>query len=227
MACFADINVSWGNVAKYARCGWIFNTHLTANLPGNLPVIKICKSVKIWQNYGHESVAPLFGPPCILLTLVPTQQKVTERHFIQYLTAHWAPVSLRKHHDSIIALLSAINWQFYHIGGHMIGHSLSQVRRRGTHCRNVYATLLTVLLFFAVFSIHFSSHITDVCTALEALMRRMYYINWHFTLHYIWSNVTGSAYMYKTQTFPVQTVTQQTNRPCCICVRVGCILCCA
>jgi len=26
---------------------------------------KKCKSVKIWQNYGHESVARFFGPPCI------------------------------------------------------------------------------------------------------------------------------------------------------------------
>ena len=26
MACFADINVSQGSVATYARCGWIFNT---------------------------------------------------------------------------------------------------------------------------------------------------------------------------------------------------------
>jgi len=38
MACFADANVSQGSAAIYARCGGIFNTHLTANLPGNLPV---------------------------------------------------------------------------------------------------------------------------------------------------------------------------------------------
>jgi len=43
MACFADINVSQGNVATYARCGGIFNMHLTANLPRNLPVKKSCK----------------------------------------------------------------------------------------------------------------------------------------------------------------------------------------
>ena len=24
---------------------------------------KNCKSAKIWQNYGHELVAPFFGPP--------------------------------------------------------------------------------------------------------------------------------------------------------------------
>ena len=65
MACFADINVSQDSVATSARCGGIFNIHLTANLPRNLPVKKILKMVKIWQNYGHESVAPFFGPPCI------------------------------------------------------------------------------------------------------------------------------------------------------------------
>jgi len=39
MACFADINVSQGSVATYARCGGIFNMHLTTNLPRNLAVI--------------------------------------------------------------------------------------------------------------------------------------------------------------------------------------------
>ena len=33
MACFADINVSLGSVATYARCGGISDIHLTANLP--------------------------------------------------------------------------------------------------------------------------------------------------------------------------------------------------
>ena len=50
MACFAGINVSQGSVATYVRCGGIFSIHLTANLPRNLPVKKILKSVKIWQN---------------------------------------------------------------------------------------------------------------------------------------------------------------------------------
>ena len=40
MACFVDINVSQGSVATYARCGGIFNIHLTANLSMNLPVKK-------------------------------------------------------------------------------------------------------------------------------------------------------------------------------------------
>ena len=38
MACFADINISQGSIATYARFGVIFNTHLTTNLPRNLPV---------------------------------------------------------------------------------------------------------------------------------------------------------------------------------------------
>jgi len=62
MACFADINVSQGSVATYARCGGMFNMHLTANYPKNLPVKTFSKSVKIWQNWDHECVAAFFGP---------------------------------------------------------------------------------------------------------------------------------------------------------------------
>ena len=46
MACFADVNVSQNSVETYARCGGIFDTSLTANLPRNLPVKKFLKSVK-------------------------------------------------------------------------------------------------------------------------------------------------------------------------------------
>ena len=38
MACFAEIKVLQGSVETYARCGGIFNIHLTANLLLNLPV---------------------------------------------------------------------------------------------------------------------------------------------------------------------------------------------
>ena len=62
MACFADINVSQSSVATYARCGEIFNIHLTLDLSSNLPVKIIFKSVEIWQKYGDESVASLFWP---------------------------------------------------------------------------------------------------------------------------------------------------------------------
>ena len=56
MACFADINVSQGSVATYARCCGMFDIRLTANLLKNLSVKKFLKSVKNWQNYGHEFV---------------------------------------------------------------------------------------------------------------------------------------------------------------------------
>ena len=52
--CFADINVS-----THARCGGIFDTHLIASLPRNL-LVTFLKSVRNWQNYGHESVAPFW-----------------------------------------------------------------------------------------------------------------------------------------------------------------------
>ena len=47
MACFADINVSQGSVATYARCGGIFNIHLTTNFPRNLQAKTIFESVQI------------------------------------------------------------------------------------------------------------------------------------------------------------------------------------
>ena len=62
MTCFADINFSQRSVATHVSCGGIFNIHLTANLLRNFPV-NLKKSVKIWQNYGHESVARFFGHP--------------------------------------------------------------------------------------------------------------------------------------------------------------------
>ena len=68
MACFADVNVSQGSVETYARCGGIFDISLTANLPRNLPVKKFIKSVKNWQNYGHESAAPFFADPAMTTT---------------------------------------------------------------------------------------------------------------------------------------------------------------
>jgi len=42
--------------------GGIFNIRLTTNLLRNLPVKKMFKLAKIWQNYGHEFVAYFFGP---------------------------------------------------------------------------------------------------------------------------------------------------------------------
>jgi len=94
---------------------------------------------------------------------------------------HTGHQSLRLRHDNFFIWLPAIKWQFCDIDGlHMVvRHSLSLVCRRGTHCRNIYATILRVLLF----SIIFFSQSTNVYSASEALAR-MQYINWHFTLHY-------------------------------------------
>ena len=61
MACFADINISQGSVATYARCGGIFNMHLTANLPRMKKIINRLKFYRIMV----MSLWPLFCPPCI------------------------------------------------------------------------------------------------------------------------------------------------------------------
>ena len=73
MASFAVISVSQNNVATYTRCGGIFNIHLTTNLPRNLTVKIILKSVQIWQNCGHESVAHFLAPSCTLVLIFTRQ----------------------------------------------------------------------------------------------------------------------------------------------------------
>ena len=60
MACFADINVSQGSVATYARNGK-FTKESSSE--------KFLKSIKIWQNYDDESVAPLFWPTLLTVGL--------------------------------------------------------------------------------------------------------------------------------------------------------------
>ena len=86
MAHFADINISQGSVATYAKCSGIFNMHLTADLPRNLPVKKFSKSVKISQNYGHESVAQFFASTLYIYTrsctlrLCMTKHRPSHRH---------------------------------------------------------------------------------------------------------------------------------------------------
>jgi len=58
MACFADVNVS--------RCKvrWDFLYPFNCKFTKEYFTEKIVISVKNWQNYGHESVTPFFGPPC-------------------------------------------------------------------------------------------------------------------------------------------------------------------
>jgi len=61
MACFADINVSQGSVATYARCGGIIGIHLTANLPRNRQVKKCLNQLRT-DKIMVMSVWPRFLP---------------------------------------------------------------------------------------------------------------------------------------------------------------------
>ena len=117
MACFADSNVSQGSVATYARCGGIFNIHLTDNLPRNLPVKKILKSVKIWQKYGNEFVALLFGPPCRCGLLLQTEGRglsVCVSFFLSFFLSVCLCVclSVRWPHQSALQKRLEACWQY-------------------------------------------------------------------------------------------------------------------
>jgi len=63
MACFADINVSQGSAATYARCGGVLIS-ISLQIYQEIFWWFFFKSVNIWQNYDRESMAPLFGPLC-------------------------------------------------------------------------------------------------------------------------------------------------------------------
>jgi len=58
---FDDINVSQGSVATYARRGGIFNIHLTANLPGNLPIRNFFNRLR-FDRIMVMSLCPRFWP---------------------------------------------------------------------------------------------------------------------------------------------------------------------
>jgi len=66
MDCFADINVSQGSVATCARCGGMFNIHLTANLLTNLAVKKFVNRLRfdrimvmsLWPRFLAHPVRP-------------------------------------------------------------------------------------------------------------------------------------------------------------------------
>jgi len=60
-----DINVSQGSVATYTRCGGIFNIHLTANLPRNLPVKNLLNRLRFDRSTAMSLWPRFFGPPSI------------------------------------------------------------------------------------------------------------------------------------------------------------------
>ena len=64
MACVADINVSQGSVATYARCGGIFDIHWTANLRRNLVVKDFYNRLRIDRIVVMSLWPRFFGPPC-------------------------------------------------------------------------------------------------------------------------------------------------------------------
>ena len=89
---------------------------------------------------------------------------------------------LRLCQDSIFVRLPGISWRFRHIGrSHMVVSGiLLLVRRRGTHCRNVYSTLLTALLLLVVFSKHSSSQ-SIRGFGDDALCKFLFYITLRYT----------------------------------------------
>ena len=126
MACFADINVSQGSVATYARCGGISNIHLTANLSWKLPV-KCFKSVKIRQKYGHESVAQLFGQFCTYFSFLRAKHKA---EFIVSAVAYRKAMARCPYvHQSQLSL-----WK---VGGLSNSVDVSFARKRHTVAREV------------------------------------------------------------------------------------------
>ena len=65
MDCFADIYVSQGSVATYARCGEIVNVHLTANLPLNLPLKFFWNRLRFDRSMVMSLWPAFFGPSCM------------------------------------------------------------------------------------------------------------------------------------------------------------------
>ena len=78
MACYADINVSQGSVAIYARRGGIFNIHLTANLSGNLPLI-FFNRLRFDRIMAMSLWPRCFDPPCSRSQGQPGR-KVSRKH---------------------------------------------------------------------------------------------------------------------------------------------------
>jgi len=72
MAYFAGINVSQGNVATHARCRGIFNTCLTANLPGNL-LVNFFNRLRFNRIVAKSLWPSFFSPLCRLLWVTSLQ----------------------------------------------------------------------------------------------------------------------------------------------------------
>ena len=89
--------------SKHWRQG-IFNNHFTANSLKSLPMEKIWKSVKIWENHGHEFGGVVFGLPCILqlLTQLCSQVLLSIAFIFRYILCWTVQSSASSLYDSLI-----------------------------------------------------------------------------------------------------------------------------
>jgi len=51
---FSYIYISQGSVETNLLCGGIYNNHIIANCPQNMPVKEFWKSVNNWRRYGQK-----------------------------------------------------------------------------------------------------------------------------------------------------------------------------
>jgi len=87
----SNTSQSWEGRIK-SQCHMVywtcFHQHQSHIQGGNLPVKKFLKSIKNWQNYGHESVALFFGPPCSSSTLPNNGTHCGAEHWWNLISVH-------------------------------------------------------------------------------------------------------------------------------------------
>jgi len=94
MACFADIDVSQGSVATYARCDGIFNIHLTANLPKKFQWKKYFNRLRfdsimvmsLWPHLFGPSYRHILRHQCVVIALCSIGPRfISYRHLAKVL----------------------------------------------------------------------------------------------------------------------------------------------
>ena len=100
MACFGDTNVSQGSVATYARCGGIFNIHLTANLLRNLPARTFFNRSTF---YRIMVTAPLLWPTLYVRLGQQTEQLRAAAMHIRFINAE--SVYTRRSHRHVYTII--------------------------------------------------------------------------------------------------------------------------
>jgi len=100
MACFGDTDISQGSVATYARCGGIFNIHLTANLLRNLPARTFFNRSTF---YRIMVTAPLFWPTLYVRLGQQTEQLRAAAMHIHFINAK--SVYTRRSHRHVYTII--------------------------------------------------------------------------------------------------------------------------